>query len=386
MLALPDRHRFLERVDAEPRGLERFGPVRRGRHDRDRRFGERQVADAVQQREPLDDGPAARALGRDRGQPAHRLLFVGLVGDARARRRVLRSGRGRRPRNTTTAPADARRRPRRRGVDGQRLERDGDPVAAGGREHGGHRSEARSPALKATRRELTIEAQRPRRYTPRDVGPAGDESASSDERRRPTPDPLDRPWVHPSELHSFVANPLPAPVQRPPAGMGDRARLGRRRRRRHAAGARCVRRPRRARPFADPAAGRHQRRTGPSTTRSRARVAKRWHRASSRSAPTRRATPTGRAPASRCRATGSSRARTSSIGASEVAGRATRTGARSPPRSSEPTRHRPRAARRRRRGPVAPEPELVDDARESATRSIALALGRRAAARSSAST
>ena len=31
----------------------------------------------------------------------------------------------------------------------------------------------------------------------------------------PRPDPLDRPWVHPSELRSFVANPLPPSPARP---------------------------------------------------------------------------------------------------------------------------------------------------------------------------
>ena len=64
VLALPDRHRLLERVDAEAGGLEGLGPVRRRHHDRDRRLRELEVADAVQQREALDDRPAPPALRR----------------------------------------------------------------------------------------------------------------------------------------------------------------------------------------------------------------------------------------------------------------------------------------------------------------------------------
>ncbi len=47
--------------------------------------------------------------------------------------------------------------------------------------------------------------------------PAGDEGASERDESSggPRPDPLDRPWVHPSELHSYVENPLP-PVQARP--------------------------------------------------------------------------------------------------------------------------------------------------------------------------
>ncbi len=48
-------------------------------------------------------------------------------------------------------------------------------------------------------------------------GPEGDDGASERDETPsgPRPDPLDRPWVHPSELHSYVANPLP-PVQARP--------------------------------------------------------------------------------------------------------------------------------------------------------------------------
>lgn len=48
-------------------------------------------------------------------------------------------------------------------------------------------------------------------------GAEGDDSASERDEtpNGPRPDPLDRPWVHPSELHSYVASPLP-PVQARP--------------------------------------------------------------------------------------------------------------------------------------------------------------------------
>jgi S1-C subfamily serine protease len=48
-------------------------------------------------------------------------------------------------------------------------------------------------------------------------GQEGDDAASERDEgpNTPRPDPLDRPWVHPSELRSYVANPLP-PVQARP--------------------------------------------------------------------------------------------------------------------------------------------------------------------------
>jgi S1-C subfamily serine protease len=47
--------------------------------------------------------------------------------------------------------------------------------------------------------------------------PAGEEGAFERDESSggPRPDPLDRPWVHPSELHSFVENPLPPVKTRP---------------------------------------------------------------------------------------------------------------------------------------------------------------------------
>jgi len=48
-------------------------------------------------------------------------------------------------------------------------------------------------------------------------GPEGGESASDRDENPsgPRPNPKDRPWVHPSELSSFVPNPLPEPQARP---------------------------------------------------------------------------------------------------------------------------------------------------------------------------
>jgi S1-C subfamily serine protease len=48
-------------------------------------------------------------------------------------------------------------------------------------------------------------------------GPEGGESASEGDENPsgPRPNPMDRSWVHPSELSSFVPNPLPEPQARP---------------------------------------------------------------------------------------------------------------------------------------------------------------------------
>ena len=49
------------------------------------------------------------------------------------------------------------------------------------------------------------------------VGAEGDDGAPErdDDPVGPRPDPLDRPWVHPSELRSYVANPTNTPQVRP---------------------------------------------------------------------------------------------------------------------------------------------------------------------------
>ena len=60
VLALPDRDRLLQRVDAVPRRLERLGAVRRRHDDRHRGLGQREVTGAVQERDPVDRRATAR--------------------------------------------------------------------------------------------------------------------------------------------------------------------------------------------------------------------------------------------------------------------------------------------------------------------------------------
>ena len=145
VLTLPDRHRLLEGVDAEPRRLERLGPVRRRHDDRDRRLRQLEVADAVQQRDAVDHGPAPARLVGDRGQLGDRLLLVGLVGEARARRRGRRSCRG--PRRGTRRPRRCRASwPTRWRLRPAADVGDGDPVAGGGRLHGAMVVKQGSPA------------------------------------------------------------------------------------------------------------------------------------------------------------------------------------------------------------------------------------------------
>ena len=82
VLALPDRDRLLEGVDREPRRLEGLGPVRRGDDHGDRCLRELEVTRAVQEREPLEIGPAAPGIRRDLVHATDRDLLVGLVGEA----------------------------------------------------------------------------------------------------------------------------------------------------------------------------------------------------------------------------------------------------------------------------------------------------------------
>ena len=87
VLALPDRDGLLEGVDREPGRLERLTTVGRRHDDRDGRLRERERARAMQERDPLDVGPAAANLGGDLGHALHRDLLVRLVrqsGDAAA--------------------------------------------------------------------------------------------------------------------------------------------------------------------------------------------------------------------------------------------------------------------------------------------------------------
>src|SRR5262245_38317450 len=79
VLLLPYRHGLLQRVDGEPRGFERLGAVRRRRHDEHRRFGELEVAEPVQQREPLHLGPSPTGLDGDLCEPCAGGVLVCLV-------------------------------------------------------------------------------------------------------------------------------------------------------------------------------------------------------------------------------------------------------------------------------------------------------------------
>src|SRR3954451_13673715 len=58
MFLLPDRDRFFERVDRVRGGLERRRAVGGRHHNHARRFRERQMADPMQNRDPLEVGPA----------------------------------------------------------------------------------------------------------------------------------------------------------------------------------------------------------------------------------------------------------------------------------------------------------------------------------------
>ena len=85
---------------------------------------------------------------------------------------------------------------------------------------------------------------------------AGDDPRD-DEPVGPRPDPLDRPWVHPAELQSFVAAPA-KPARAPPSTrMGDRRGVRPRRRGRHHPAPRRVRRDRRSQPRHASASRRH---------------------------------------------------------------------------------------------------------------------------------
>ena len=139
VLALPDGHRLLQRVDREASRLERLGPVGRRGDDHDRGFGQPEVADPVQQREALDVGPAAAGLGRDLLETARRDVLVGLVAQTRhavTTFRVVADD----PEEAHDRAARGRRRPTVDGVDGEGLTREADPVTHGRRlEHARYR-------------------------------------------------------------------------------------------------------------------------------------------------------------------------------------------------------------------------------------------------------
>ena len=137
VLLLPDRSGFLQRVDAEPGGRERLVAMRRRHRDRDRRLRQLELADPVQQRDPLEhraSGAAPRPRSRpSRGGPAPRRPRR----SSRARPRVPRRDRARR-RRTSRRRRPGRRGPRGQRVDGQRVVGQRHPIATvvRGREHG----------------------------------------------------------------------------------------------------------------------------------------------------------------------------------------------------------------------------------------------------------
>ena len=78
-LALPDRHRRLEGVDAEPSSLERLLSVGRRRGDHHRGLADRERPGAVEQGEPAGGRPAAAGLDAICRKAGHDLLLIGLV-------------------------------------------------------------------------------------------------------------------------------------------------------------------------------------------------------------------------------------------------------------------------------------------------------------------
>ncbi len=227
MLALPDRYRLLQGVDAEPGSFEGFGPVRRRRYDGDRSFGQRKVAGAVEQRETLHHWPASPRLGGDLCKPRHCLFFVSLVRDAAHVVAAL---------GVVAHDAEEHDDRARRlcgGPCGGSFDRQGngchgDPIAGCGRKHrvivvnlthSPSGAKASDLGLFGSLSTETGDGKREKAVgTLRAVsGSEGDDAAreGDDSTGGPRPDPLDRPWVHPSELRSYVANPLPASQARP---------------------------------------------------------------------------------------------------------------------------------------------------------------------------
>ena len=156
-------------------------------------------------------GHCSRAVVGDRGQARAGLFLVGLVGEAvhaLAAFGVVAHD----TEEDHDGAAAGRGRPRSGRVDRQRLGSDGDPVGAViRREHGVMVVKAPTPGSGdpkcANWRQYTPPAWALRTATRRTT------PTTSPPRR--VPDPLDRPWVHPTELRSFVATPE-APTS-PPA-------------------------------------------------------------------------------------------------------------------------------------------------------------------------
>ena len=139
VLLLPDRDRLLQRVDAEARGLEGLGAVRRrhdDRHRRRRRASRSPMRCSSATRSII--GHCRRASAATAARRGDRLFLVGLVGEARARRRGPRRGRARhrgtpRPRHCAAWwPTQWRRRP----AGARRRRRSSRRKRAGARRHG----------------------------------------------------------------------------------------------------------------------------------------------------------------------------------------------------------------------------------------------------------
>src|SRR6185295_13330268 len=79
MLLLPDRHRLLERVDGEAARLEGLRAMGRGHRDHHARLADLQPADAVDEGDSRDRGPAAADGRADLAHLGQRHGAMGLV-------------------------------------------------------------------------------------------------------------------------------------------------------------------------------------------------------------------------------------------------------------------------------------------------------------------
>src|SRR6266850_7798374 len=79
VLLLPDRHRLLQRVDGEAARVEGHRAMGRGHRDHHARLADLEAADAVQEGDPRDRGPAAPDGRADLAHLGQRHGAVGLV-------------------------------------------------------------------------------------------------------------------------------------------------------------------------------------------------------------------------------------------------------------------------------------------------------------------
>ena len=199
-LALPDRHRRLQRVDAEPSRLECIVAVgsRRG-HD-DRRCTDVDASRPMEHSKPASRRPSPASFGRDGLETGHDLLFIGLVLqhlDFGSPLGVVARGARKHHDRPTVRPHGPVGHP----AHGQRLIGERQPCVAvdGGLEHrvmlGGT---AKSPPGGVVDPEGAVTAARPIGNLPDvevDEGPEEEPSGF----RQPLP-PSDRIWRHPSEV------------------------------------------------------------------------------------------------------------------------------------------------------------------------------------------